>query len=90
MTDIFTIVMISLGFLATFWFGMFIEWIRHTRRLNKGPYDGTLLFGEGKACLSMNLDLDELKKCRCFVIEAKYTEGEVFEDETTEKDLIHM
>jgi len=90
MTDIFTIVMIFLGFLATFWTGMFVEWIRHTRRLNKGPYDGTLLFGKDKASLNMNLDLEDMVKVKYFVIAARYTEGEVFEDETTEKDLIHM
>ena len=58
MTDIFTIVMISMGFLAAFFTGMFIELIRHTRRLNKGPYDGFMMFGKGNGvAINMNMPL---------------------------------
>ena len=93
MTDIFTIVMICTGFLATFFAGMFIELIRHTRRLNKGPYDGFMIFGKGNGvAINMNMPLDELMSKRYLVLGVKYIDGEVIVDngETTKKDLIHM
>ena len=93
MTDIFTIVMISLGFLATFFTGMFIELIRHTRRLNKGPYDGLMIFGKNNGvAINMNIPLETMTSKGYLVLGVKYIDGEVTVDngETTEKDLIHM
>lgn len=93
MTDIFTIVMISLGFVATFFAGMFIELRWYIRRLNTGPYDGFMIFGKGNGvAINMNMPLDELMSRRYLVLGVKYIDGEVIVDdgETTKKDLIHM
>lgn len=93
MTDIFTIVMVSIGFLVVFCTGRFFEWIRHTRRLNKGPYDGTLLFGKDNGvAINMHISLEEMTSKGYLVLGVKYIDGEVIVDdgEATKKDLIHM
>lgn len=93
MFEYFMYIWITVGTIATFLAGIFIERIRNIRSLNLGPCDGSMIFGseDGSVNINMNLPMEAIVKKKYIVLSTKVIEGSAkVENGNEEKDILHM